>query len=147
MLTKAAVERRLKAAPGVARLLPAYLVLTILKHVIPLNRLVRWVWKEPLVGRDGDAERHVLTSVTRLRTWLCKGDDCLQGSLLLYRELSLLGADPTLAVGFRRYRDRLEGHAWVLVDGRAVPDESHEVEFEPAFQFGRGGVLVSQRAH
>jgi hypothetical protein len=86
----------------------------------------------------------VIAAVARLRHWFGAQEDCLQSSLLLYRELSALGADPRLAVGFRRLENRVEGHAWVFVDGRAIPGETYDQPFAPALHFGRGGVLVSE---
>lgn len=93
------------------------------------------------MARDYEAERRVIASVARLRRWLNTRDDCLEGSLVLYRELSSVGANPTLAVGFRKNGSRLEGHAWVLVDGAVLPGESHQ--FQSAFQFGSDGALIS----
>ena len=82
--------------------------------------------------------------MARLRHWFGAEEDCLQSSLILYRELSALGADPKLAVGFRRLDDRVEGHAWVFVDGRVIPGEIYQQPFAPALHFGRGGVVVSE---
>lgn len=141
------LARRLRAAPTIGRLAPAYATLGLLKHIVPLSRLARWAWTRQRVPRDADAERRVILAVARLRRWFGADRDCLQSSLLLYRELSRLGADPRLAIGFRRLDDRVEGHAWVFVDGRAVLGEPQMHCFEPAIQFGPGGAPVAAAAN
>ena len=137
--------RRLRTAPTIGRLAPAYATLGVLKHIVSLQKLARWAWRDPRAARDLDAERRVLVAVARLRRWFGQDSDCLQSSLLLFRELSRLGADPTLKVGFRRQDERLEGHAWIFLDGRAIPGESSEHAFISALHFGRGGVLINGR--
>jgi Transglutaminase-like superfamily len=137
--------RRLRTAPTIGRLAPAYATLGVLKHVVSLQQLARWAWHDARNPRDADAERRVMVAVARLRQWFGHDHDCLQSSLLLYRELSRLGANPTLTVGFRRQNDRLEGHAWIFLDGRAIPGGSSEQTFTSALHFGRGGMLVSGR--
>lgn len=139
---RATFLRRLRRAPTLGRLITAYATLAVLKHFVSLPRLARWAWIERRAQRDNDAEFRMVTAVSFLRRWVGRGDDCLQSSLLLYRELSRLGADPMLVVGFRREGDRVEGHAWVFVDGRTIPNESHARPFASAFQFGRKGTLV-----
>lgn len=136
--------RRLRTAPTIGRLAPAYATFGLLKHVVPLPRLARWAWKPHRGSRDSDAERRVIVAVARLRRWFGADRDCVQSSLVLYRELSGLGADPLLAVGFRRRDNRVEGHAWVFVDGRAIPEQPQTHPFEPTLHFGQGGVVVSR---
>jgi hypothetical protein len=66
--------------------------------------------------------------------------DCLQRSLLLYRLLSAVGADPELVVGFREQDGNIIGHAWVLVDEVSlVEPQSDLVRFSPVFRFGARG--------
>jgi transglutaminase superfamily protein len=136
--------RRLKTGLVMARLLVAYIVLALLKHLVPLRWLVRWVWCPPVRSRDHEAERRLTAIVLRLSrlTGLPDGD-CLQRSLLLYRVLSRAGADPRLVVGFQRIDGRIRGHAWVVVDGFALLEsESDLVRFSPALFFGSQGVLL-----
>lgn len=138
--------RRIATASTIGRLAPAYAALGVLKHVMPLRRLAPRAWKQQQGPRDPEAERRVIGAVARLRSWFGADEDCLQASLLLYRELSGLGADPTLVLGFRRLNDHIQGHAWVLVDGRIIPDEPDVLFFEPTLHFGRRGAVVSERA-
>ena len=135
--------RRLRTVPTIGRLAPAYAAFAVLKHVVPLPTLARWAWQRQRRPRDPSVERRVISAVSRLRHWFGAQEDCLQSSLLLYRELSALGADPQLAVGFRRLENRVEGHAWVFVDGRAIPNESYLEPFVPALHFGRKGAVVN----
>jgi hypothetical protein len=130
-------------AAGMGRLLPWYVAFGVLRHVVPLPRLARWAWHAPSGPRNREFERKVTGRVERLRRILERGrGDCLQSSLLLYRELSRSGADPTLVVGFRRDQGRMQGHAWVLADGRPVAASQDSIDgFAPTFGFGRSGTL------
>jgi len=128
---------------GIARLLLWYLAFSALRHVIPLPWLARWAWHAPSGTRNREHEQKVAGRVEWLRRTLERGrGDCLQSSLVLYRELSRSGADPTLVVGFRRDQGRMQGHAWVLADGRPVAAAGDVLNgFAPTFGFGRKGTL------
>jgi hypothetical protein len=130
---------------GVGRLLPAYMLFGLLKHLVPLRLLARWVWCRPAGWRDRDVERRLQRRVIRLGQLVGLPDrDCLQRSLVLYRALSRAGADPMLVIGFDRMNGRIFGHAWVVVDGQAVIEsETDLLRFSPVVAFGRQGVLVS----
>lgn len=136
-------RRRVATAAGLARLLPWYLAFGALRHVVPLPWLARWAWRASSGERDLEFEQKLVARVIRLRRTLERGrGDCLQSSLVLYRELSRAGADPTLVVGFRRMNGRMQGHAWVLTDGRPVGESQGALDgFAPTFGFGRGGTL------
>jgi hypothetical protein len=140
--------RRFRIGLVLARLLPAYVLLGLLKHTVPLGSLARWTWCAATGARDRAVEHRLAAGVLRLSRLVGLPDrDCLQRSLLLYRVLSRAGADPTLAVGFQRTNGRIIGHAWVLVDGRAVIEsEAHLVKFTPALCFGSRGVFLSTLA-
>jgi hypothetical protein len=131
------------------RIVPAHVLLGLLKHLVPLRSLVKWTWCETTGPRDRLAERRLTANVLRLSKLLRMADrDCLQRSLLLYRLLSAAGADPELVVGFREQDGKLIGHAWVLVDGTSlVEPESDLTRFSPLLRFGaRGAVLHETRA-
>jgi hypothetical protein len=143
-MTGVAWRRRLFTGLEIGHLLPAYLALGLLKHVVPLRVLARMAWRDPTDGRDRDRERVAIARVVKARKLFPLWDgDCVQKSLLLYRQLSGAGADPVLAVGFRRIAGRVEGHAWVLVDGLAVADGvAPTPEYTTTFSFGRRGGLI-----
>jgi hypothetical protein len=128
------------------RIVPAYLLLGILKHLVPLRSLVKWTWCETTGLRDRLAERRLTANVLRLSKLLRIADrDCLQRSLLLYRLLSAVGADPELVVGLREQDGKIIGHAWVLVDEVSlVEPESDLARFSPVLRFGARGALLSQ---
>jgi hypothetical protein len=136
--------RRVKTGRTIGRLLPVYVAYAVLKRVVPLPQLARMAWKTRVAERDPEAERRVIAAVTRLRQWFGRDADCLQASLVLYRELSRLGAAPVLAVGFRGHVGGVEGHAWVSVDGQAIFDESHDHPFMAALHFGEGGAVLAE---
>jgi Transglutaminase-like superfamily len=136
--------RRLKTGLILVRLFIAYMVLALLKHLVPLTWLVRRVWCPPVRLRDCESERWLTAIVLRLSRLAGLPDrDCLQRSLLLYRVLSRAGADPTLVVGFRRIDGRIRGHAWVVVDGRALLESEPDLAaFSPVLRFGSLGALL-----
>ncbi len=124
-------------------LLSGYLLLGFFKHLAPLGWLARWMWCPPAGPRDLKSERRLIARVLKLsRLPDC---NCLQLSLLLYRSLSRAGANPTLVVGFRRMNGLILGHAWVIVDGRAVIESGADLEFLPMFAFGSRGALLPAR--
>lgn len=135
--------QRFWALLRVARLLPSYLLFAVLKHVWPLAKLTRRAWREgSAAGRDPVVERRLIGDVDRIRSRLGRGRDCLQASLLLYRELSRLGASPTLEVGFRRTTAGTEGHAWVVLDGTPLLEAHAGETFVTTMRFGRFGALL-----
>jgi hypothetical protein len=138
---------RVTTAWHLTRLGPIYLAYGAFKRLVPIRTLARWSWR-PARGtsRNLDAEQRLVSSVLRLSRASGSDRDCLQRSLVLYRELSRAGADPTLVVGFRRTDRGLEGHAWVETDGVPVAEPTvREQGFETTCAFGRGGNLVVLR--
>ena len=137
---------RLRTVLDGFHIVPAYVLLGLLKHLVPLRWLAKWTWCEKAGPRDRLAERRLAANVLRLSKLLRIADrDCLQRSLLLYRLLSAAGADPELVVGFREQDGKIIGHAWVLVDDMSIVEpESDLVRFSPVLRFGARGALVSQ---
>jgi hypothetical protein len=128
------------------RLAVPYVALTILKRVVPLPRLVKWAWLRPHGPRDRDAEALTIRCLVRLRrlTFADRGD-CVQGSLVLYRALSRVGASPHFVVGLHRIAGNLRGHAWITVDGKVVAEaETSVASFTPTMEFGANGSLLSR---
>ena len=129
-----------------SRLVPQYLVFSVLKRRRSLQELARRAWTDPsgTNGRRAHAETAVVAGVVRLHNLLGgPDDDCVPRSLLLYRELSRLGADPTLCIGFKRAEAALLGHAWVEVDGHAVGEvDVQAAGFATQLTFGKRGVQI-----
>jgi len=140
------VSNQIRTVLDGCRIVPAYVLLGLLKHLVPLRSLARWTWCETTGPRDRLAERRLTANVLRLSKLLRIADrDCLQRSLLLCRLLSAVGADPELVVGFREQDGKIIGHAWVLVDGKSlVEPESDLVRFSPILRFGTRGALLPQ---
>jgi Transglutaminase-like superfamily len=140
------VSDRLSTVLDGLRIVPAYVLLGLLKHLVPLRSLAKWTWCEKAGPRDPVAERRLTANVLRLSKLLRIADrDCLQRSLLLYRLLSAVGAGPELVVGFREQDGKIIGHAWVLVDEVSIVEpESDRVRFSPVLRFGARGALLSQ---
>lgn len=134
---------RVRVGLSVIGLAALYLILRIAKEFVPLTHMTRLVWREPRSVRNPEAERRFMARVIRARRLFGNMDrDCLTRSLLLYGGLSRLGADPRLVVGFRKSTSGLEGHACVIIDGRALDDpQPASGEFSAALSFGRRGDL------
>jgi Transglutaminase-like superfamily len=139
-------SNRFKTGLIVLRLLPTYVLLGLLKHLVSLKWLARRTWCCPAGPRDREDEQRLTACVLRLSQMAGLPDrDCLQRSLLLYRVLSRAGAEPKLVVGFERNNNRILGHAWIIVDGHTVIEpEIDLLRFSPAFSFGSRGKLVSE---
>jgi hypothetical protein len=110
----------------VARMLGWWVALPLLKRTIPLPRLVRLAQLDPRhPSRDPGRE----AKVAELAEWLFKvrprraRDNCLERSLVAYRFLGRLSAEPELVVGVGTEGERTVGHVWVTVDGRPVHDQ------------------------
>jgi Transglutaminase-like superfamily len=150
ILARAAKVRREISAPGdlllAARIGLWAVALRMLKHVIPLAVLVRAVRRPAAcLRRDEVRERKIVVLARwgcRILAWSAE-DSCLERALVSYRYLTSAGAAPHLVVGLGRANDRIRGHSWVTVDGRAVDDTEETLAgFEVITAFGPDGVPV-----
>ena len=113
-------------------------VLPLLKRMLPLPRLVRLMWRPPRAAVR-HPQRELRTA--RLVRGLCRtsGGNCLERSLILYRHLSRLNADPCLVLGMGKQGAFL-GHVWVTVDGQPLLDSPETLrEYAEVVRFGAGG--------
>jgi hypothetical protein len=132
----------LRTAAGLTRLAGPYVALAALKRLVPLHTLARWTWRAPRGPRNPERERRIIAQTIKLGHLSRSRDrDCLQRSLLLYRELSRAGADPSLMIGFERVDEGdVAGHAWIVVDGRPVAESAEAIaRLVPTCVFGRHG--------
>lgn len=142
-MDRSRLARRITTTAALVRLLPVYVGFAVLKHVVPLRTLVRLAWRRPRSSGGDDATRTV-ARVAKLRKILRLPDrDCLQQSLVLYRELAAAAADPILVVGFRQEPDGLKGHAWVEAGGRVFDASADAAPFVPVCSFGQNGRVIS----
>jgi hypothetical protein len=132
---------RWQNACTIARLAPGYLQLLRHERNVPLAVLALACWRTCRTPAEASEQERVVGCVVRLTQLLGTTErHCIARSLLLYRELSRLGASPCLCVGFRRRHASVEGHAWVELDGIPVAErDTGEARFEPTCRFGRGG--------
>lgn len=122
-------------------------VLPFLKRRLALPKLVRTVWTPPRkAARDPVQERDVVALVRalyRLRG-VVADDNCLERSLVTYRLLARLSAEPTLIAGMRKDGADPRGHVWVAVDGEPVREsEALLRELVPIMSFDARGKLVA----
>jgi hypothetical protein len=139
-------RRRIHTAAVLCRLVPLFWLLGILKHVLPIRLLARWAWARQRVPRQSSDRSLIVGRVLRAGAIAGAPDrDCLQRSLLLYRELSRHGFSPTLVVGIRPSSIAAGGHAWVRTGGDVVGEPASDIaQFEPLLRFGVNGALESQ---
>lgn len=119
------------------------LLLPILKFALPLPRLVRLLSSN---RRRRSRERAREARVSELAQVVYRSrkpgfaDNCLERSLVTYRYLGRLGAEPSLVVAVGHERRDVIGHVWVSVDGSPVHDAPDFLEqFVPLIAFGPNG--------
>lgn len=142
-MTREPARARSRDVLDVAGLVPSYVVFAVLKHLIPLPRLASWAWHDPRRDRSGEGARRIVDAVVRLSRRVPLADtDCLQRSLVLYRELSRAGAEPILVLGFAKEAAGVRGHAWVEIGegGTSVIPEDVS-SFVRTMSFGPRGRL------
>jgi hypothetical protein len=96
------------------------LTLPILKHVVPLGTLARFICARRATRSPAglDAVLFLLRHGGRLAI----SANCLERSLLLYRFLTEAGASPQLVLGATADAPGIAGHAWIEVDGEPLAD-------------------------
>jgi Transglutaminase-like superfamily len=107
------------------------LVLPPMKDRLPLPRLVRLMWlgeRARPVTPEREARIAELARVVYRSQHVSRRGNCLERSLVLYRYLSAVGADPYLVVGMRSGEAAVRGHAWVTVRGDPVEEPPHSLE-------------------
>jgi hypothetical protein len=117
------------------------LALPLLKRTVRLERLARVMWVRPTRrASEGDLAKVVtLSQLLARRRPPLSNHRCMERSLLAYRYLSALGADPQLVVAMAAGADGLEGHAWVTVDGVPVDEAESVARYVPLVVYGAGG--------
>lgn len=132
-------RRHTSTASLVIRMGAWSLILPVLKHVVPLQRLVQ-LMSRPTNGRRSPETEGKIASWARRAYRLRRSGTCLERSLLVYRYLTEASAHPRLVVGMRRGERDLVGHAWVLVDGAPLYESNATLEpFLPIVEFSADG--------
>jgi Transglutaminase-like superfamily len=136
------VRRTLADLTLFARMVAWSPLLPVLKFMLPLQSLTRLMWNGHSRPRDRQREETIVGLSGRLTRHrpLPGRDNCLERSLLAYRFLSAAGAEPKFIVGIKRTQKNVEGHVWVLLDGRPIHDDDAALaDFVPLAEFGAGG--------
>jgi hypothetical protein len=105
-------------------------MLRVLKRIVPLETLVGFMHRRPSGrGRSQDFERQLEGYIGRTGRFPWRPpSNCLERSLGAYRALCRANADPELVIGVRRNAGRgVEGHVWVMVDGRALGERPEDL--------------------
>ncbi|MEQ1870664.1 MAG: lasso peptide biosynthesis B2 protein [Vicinamibacterales bacterium] len=129
-----------RTAASILALALPYATFTLLRHVLSLETLTRLAWQAPQLPRDPAQDDVLARRIERMAQLVGAEAHCLPCSLVLYRELSRRGANPELLIGFSHNDRPLLGHAWVVVNGRAL-NESPSVlaTLTPVCAFGVHG--------
>jgi hypothetical protein len=125
----------------IARMMPWRIVLPIAKRVVSLSKLVSFMeLPRRSSARQPFREKRVASLAHRVSGLGSRSSaNCLERSLLAYRFLSEMGAAPRLVLGVRKEGEKVEGHAWVEVDGRAVAEQPpQELGYAPTTSFAAG---------
>jgi hypothetical protein len=121
------------------------LLVPLLKRLLPLKALTRLMWAEGRRVRSPERERQIMRLsflLARLRPPSFRSN-CLERSLLAYRFLAQLNADPRLVIAVSASESGVVGHAWVTVDDRPVHDSAAEIrQFVSIAEFGAKGLLL-----
>jgi hypothetical protein len=115
-----------------ARLALSAAFFRVAKRHVPIAVLIQHT--VPAKRRNDAARRDRIAQVGAWAARAIRGGthaNCLEQSLAIYRQLLRYGAEPRLALGFRRGETVL-GHAWVMLDGevlahRAGPPSGYEI--------------------
>jgi Transglutaminase-like superfamily len=118
-------------------------VVRLLKHVVTIVVLVRVVHAPPSAGgsQSGLAGRLDVLFRRAGRFPRRPPSNCLERSLAAYRLLCRAGAQPELVIGMKRATGgRIEGHTWVVVDGRPLGEDTDALAgFAPVLAFDARG--------
>ena len=121
-------------------------LLPVLKLALPLPRLVA-LMASPRPRSRSRAREYRIAELAQLlyrRRERDVEDTCLERSLVTYRYLGRVGADPSLVVAFGREQRDVIGHVWVTVDGTAVHDPADSLErYVPLLAFRADGARVA----
>ena len=121
-------------------------VVRSLKHIVPLRTLIRLLHRSPSAVANPGRVHGALESYVRQTGRLPRRApaNCLERSLGAYRLLCRAGAAPSIVVGVRRGDGtRVDGHVWVVVDGRPLgEDETFLAGFRRVLAFDASGQQV-----
>jgi transglutaminase superfamily protein len=133
----------------IVRMLCWGVALRVLKHSVALPTLVRLArWKRQVDPHDTRVHSQQEKIVTLAR-WACRPmpwsdrGSCLERSLVTYRYLTAVSANPTLVIGMAPRSetfDLVHGHVWVVVDGQPVGEsEASLSDFHAVMKFDASG--------
>jgi hypothetical protein len=111
-----------------------------------MNRLAALMWRSPKIEvRVPEDEAAIARLLRRLYAGgrISLPQNCLERSLLAYRLLSELNADPILVVALSAKERATHGHAWVVVDDSPVAEPADALTaMTPVVAFGRRGAVL-----
>ena len=127
------------------------LLVSTLKHVVPLRRLVAIAGGgTPAGARAGRLPAQArIVELARLACrprLLGSNENCLDRSLIAYRYLRAAGASPALVIGVGQDQGAVRGHAWLTIgndEEGGEPHRAHE-DFKELVRFAADGSMVTR---
>ena len=136
-------------APLLLRVIFWRTLLPVLKRTVALQTLVRWMCPRQLSRprRDESCRRARLQTIRYFVSHagrLAISENCLERSLMLYRFLGEVDANPRLVMGVRRDGGTTDGHVWIDIEGEPLLD-STTTRYSPVLVFEAGGAVLPVR--
>ena len=104
--------------------------LKILLKMVKLPRLFRLIESKKRIPIDSSHVAYMMTFANFILYRLFRSaNPCLLRSLLLFRQLRMMGTDIKIAFGVKDDRDGLKGHAW-LIKGETPVLEQNDPSIE-----------------
>ncbi len=122
--------------PSAVRILFLLAKLVLLQKRVSVPRLVASFDPAPRPGASEGIDMSRVTWLTRgLLRRLFSGRYCMKRSLVLFYHLRRAGRDAKIYFGVAKEDGKLEGHAWVTVDGHAYAEEGSVDQYTITYSY------------
>jgi len=99
------------------------IVIKVLLYLIKLPKLLKLLDPEKRAKPDDPKIEYILKFTNFILFRLFRSSSpCLLRSMLLFRNLRMMGKDVKIVFGVKNEEEKLKGHAWLIVEGRHFPE-------------------------
>ena len=99
------------------------IVIRALLYLIKLPKLLKLLDPEKRAKPDDQKIEYLLKFTNFILFRLFRSSNpCLLRSILLFRQLRMMGGDVKIVFGVKNEEEKLKGHAWLIVEGRHFPE-------------------------
>ena len=99
------------------------IVIKVLLYLIKLPKLLKLLDPEKRATPDDQKIEYILKFTNFILFRLFRSSNpCLLRSILLFRQLRMMGGDIKIVFGVKNEEEKLKGHAWLIVEGRHFPE-------------------------